>query len=78
MTDIQYGVVHQDGRWRVIGPHLRFGAFASWARAVRAARQLAHASSGLPVTLHLQDAASRLRSPIRIEPAEPRPRRRSR
>lgn len=70
MADIQYGVVHQDGRWTLIGRNLRYGAFRSRARAERAARQLAHSCGGLPVELHVQDETGELRPPKRIAPAD--------
>jgi len=80
MADIQYGVVHQDGRWTLIGRNLRYGAFRSRARAERAARQLAYSCGGLSVELHLQDETGELRPPKRIEPADAaaRPGRRAR
>lgn len=68
MADIHYGVVLQDGRWRLIGKHLSYGAYRSRARAVRAARQLARACAGLPVMLHLQEDDARLGAPRRLEP----------
>ena len=66
MTDVHYGVVHQDGAWTIIGEGLRFGAYKTRAGAERAARRLAAKSSGLPVQLHLQDDGGQLQPPKRL------------
>ncbi len=63
MTEVQYGVVQQNGAWTIIGDGLRFGAYKNRASAERAARRLAQQSSGLPVTLHVQDESGQLRPP---------------
>ena len=63
MSDIHYGVVQQNGRWTIIGDHLRFGAYAHRSSAVRAARRLAATSGGLPVRLHMQDETGELLPP---------------
>lgn len=66
MPDVHYGVVQQNGRWTIIGPNLRFGAYASRASAVRAARRLASKSGGLSVQLHMQDETGTLLPPERV------------
>ena len=58
MTQIHYGVVKQDGRWTIIGRHLRVGRYVHRQSAIRAARRLARRSAGLPVKLHVQDDAT--------------------
>jgi hypothetical protein len=66
MTEVHYGVVQQDGAWTIIGENLRFGAYKTKAGAERAARRLAHKSSGLPVQLHVQDESGELQPPDRL------------
>lgn len=66
MTEVQYGVVHQNGAWTIIGENLRFGSYATRSGAVRAARRLAKKSAGLPVALHVQDEKGELRPPTRV------------
>jgi hypothetical protein len=66
MTDVQYGVVYQDGAWTIIGENLRFGSYKTSRAAERAARRLARDSSGLPVRLHVQDETGELRPPDRL------------
>jgi Uncharacterized protein conserved in bacteria (DUF2188) len=66
MTDVHYGVVHQNGAWTIIGDGLRYGSYKSRASAERAARRLANKSSGLPVQLHVQDETGKLQSPDRL------------
>lgn len=63
MAEVDYGVVHQDGAWRIIGEGLRFGAYSTAWSAERAARRLAKLSCGLPVRLHVQDETGELRPP---------------
>ena len=65
MTDVHYGVVHQDGVWKIIGAGLRYGAYRSRRAAVRAAQRLAARCAGLRVHLHVQDEAGRLAAPRR-------------
>ena len=65
MTDVHYGVVHQDGAWKIIGDGVRFGAYATRRSAVRAARRLADSCAGLPVHLHIQDDTGELKPPER-------------
>jgi hypothetical protein len=66
MADVDYGVVQQDGLWRIIGQGLRFGAYKDRASAERAARRLARQSAGLPVRLHLQNEAGELEPPVKL------------
>jgi hypothetical protein len=66
MTEVQYGVVHQNGAWTIIGESLRFGSYKTRGDAERAARRLAKKSSGLPVRLHVQDEKGELRPPTRV------------
>jgi hypothetical protein len=66
MEDVHYGVVQQNGAWRIIGDGLRFGAYKTRMDAVRAARRLAEKSCGLPVQLHVQDETGELRPPSRL------------
>ena len=66
LTEVHYGVVRQDGAWTIIGENLRFGAYKTKAGAERAARRLAHKSSGLPVQLHVQDELGELQPPDRL------------
>ncbi len=65
--DVNYGVVHQNGVWTIIGDGLRFGAFKTRQGAERAARRLAGKSSGLPVQLHVQDETGELKPPTRLD-----------
>jgi hypothetical protein len=66
MPDAHYGVVQQAGRWRIVGPNLRFGAYPLRSTAVTAARRLAARS--LPAgVLHVQDENGELLPPERIE-----------
>jgi hypothetical protein len=67
MAEVDYGVVLQDGAWRIIGEGLRFGAYASRFNAERAARRLAGQSGGLPVRLHVQDETGELRPPAHLD-----------
>lgn len=66
MTEVHYGVVHQNGAWIIIGDGLRFGSYESREGAERAARRLASKSSGLPVQLHVQDESGKLQPPDRL------------
>ncbi|MDQ2861816.1 MAG: DUF2188 domain-containing protein [Pseudomonadota bacterium] len=66
MEEVHYGVVYQDGAWRIIGEGLRFGAYITQASAERAARRLARKSSGLTVQLHVQDERGELRPPAQV------------
>lgn len=66
MTEVNYGVVQQDGAWIIIGDGLRFGAYKTRAGAVRAACRLASKSAGLPVQLHVQDESGELKPPDRV------------
>ncbi len=66
MTEVDYGVVLQDGAWRIIGEGLRFGSYASRFNAERAARRLANQSS-VPVRLHVQDETGELRPPAHLD-----------
>ena len=68
MAQINYGVILQDGCWRLVGPPLRYGRFRSRARAERAAHALARHSAGLPVNLHIQAETGELLPPKRVEP----------
>ena len=63
MTQIHYGVVKQNGRWTIIGRHLRVGRYLHRETAVRAARRLAGRSGGLPVKLHVQEETGELAPP---------------
>ncbi len=63
MTDVNYGVVQIDGRWKIIGPGLRYGDYATRDEAERAVRRLAQQSGGVPVHLHVQDETGELRKP---------------
>lgn len=67
MADLDYGVVHQDGAWRIIGEGLRFGSYTTSWSAERAARRLAKLSSGLRVRLHVQDETGELRPPAHLD-----------
>lgn len=69
MAETHYGVVRQGGRWRIIGDHLRFGAYRGRSAAVRAARRLAEQSPPTGV-LHLQDENGELLPPERVPPEE--------
>jgi hypothetical protein len=63
--EVHYGVVQQDGRWRIVGRNLRFGSYARQSAAVKAARRLAERS--LPTgVLHIQDESGELLPPERI------------
>jgi hypothetical protein len=66
LTEVHYGVVQLDGAWTIIGENLRYGAYRTKVAAERAARRLAHKSSGLPVQLHVQDETGELRPPDRL------------
>lgn len=66
MPDAHYGVVQQSGRWRIVGPNLRFGAYVRRSAAVTAARRLAARS--LPAgVVHVQDESGELLPPERID-----------
>jgi hypothetical protein len=69
MAELHYGVVQQNGRWIIIGKHLRVGGYAHRSSAVRAARRLAAQAAGLPVMLHIQDETGRMLPPQRLDPA---------
>jgi hypothetical protein len=63
--EVHYGVVQQDGRWRIVGRNLRFGSYIRRSAAVKAARRLAERS--LPTgVLHIQDETGELLPPERI------------
>lgn len=65
MAEVHYGVVRQDGRWRIVGRNLRFGSYVRQSAAVTAARRLAQRS--LPAgILHIQDETGELLPPERI------------
>jgi hypothetical protein len=65
MTEVHYGVVRQDGRWRIVGRNLRFGSYARQSAAVTAVRRLAESS--LPAgILHIQDETGELLPPEQI------------
>jgi len=66
MAEVQYGVVHLNGAWTIIGDNLRFGTYKTRKAAERAARRLAKKSSGLPVRLHVQDEKGELHPPTRV------------
>jgi len=55
MTDLHYGVVLIEGRWRIIGQDLAYGSYDKLETAERAAQRLAEQSSGLSVQIHVQD-----------------------
>jgi hypothetical protein len=67
MSEVHYGVVQQNGRWTIIGDHLRFGSYLFRSVAERAARRLAATSCGLPVQLHLQDETGVLLPPRKLD-----------
>ncbi len=67
MAEVDYGVVLQDGAWRIVGEGLRFGAYPNRFSAERAARRLASQSGGLAVRLHVQDETGELRPPTRLD-----------
>ena len=67
MTNVHYGVVHQNGAWTIIGENLHFGAYGSRESAERAALRLAQQSSGLPVQLHVQDETGELKPPTDVQ-----------
>ena len=68
MSEVHYGVVHQAGRWRIIGDHLRFGSYARRETAVEAARRLAGKTVAEGVQLHLQQETGELAPPEHIAP----------
>jgi hypothetical protein len=63
MPEIHYGVVRQEGLWRIIGDHLRFGSYRQQSSAVAAARRLAENSAAGPVQLHVQQETGELLPP---------------
>jgi hypothetical protein len=66
MAEFHYGVVQQDGRWRIVGTHLRFGSYSLRSAAVRAARRLAKRSLPNGI-LHIQDETGELLPPERVD-----------
>jgi hypothetical protein len=65
MAEVHYGVVQQDGRWRILGENLRFGSYARQSAAVKAARRLAERSVPTGI-LHIQDETGQLLPPERL------------
>ena len=66
MSEVHYGVVHQAGRWRIIGDNLRFGSYARRDLAVEAARRLAEKTVAGEIQLHVQQESGELSPPERL------------
>jgi hypothetical protein len=60
MSEVEYGVVQRNGRWTIVGAHLRYGAYERRGAAIRAVVRLAKKSAGLPVRLYVQGESGEL------------------